>query len=323
MNTIEAAKGNWAVIFNHFKLPGITGKRHYKDECPACKRKGKFRCDDKYGNGDWICSCGKGTGFDLLRLVTKKDFKTLAAEVDQIIGRTFVKGEAPKKVETDTAELRKKVTERFQKLKYLRGTDGESYLKGRGINVLPAEAIRFEPSQKTHGGKVMQALWSMATDAKGQLCYLHRTLLDDGKKALREDAKKMTRMQEQNYCDHAESVAVRMFPVDTTLGIAEGIETALSCRELYKFNVWSVLNTSLMKRFKVPMGVKKLIIFADSDWHGAGHAAAFHCANINILDRSNDLTEVKVVFPDSGDFNDVLLNNGNVREINYIKKVAA
>jgi putative DNA primase/helicase len=45
-------------------------------------------------------------------------------------------------------------------------------------------------------------------------------------------------MQEENYLEYARSVAIRMFPVSSTLGIAEGIETALSCYQIYGVNTW-------------------------------------------------------------------------------------
>jgi hypothetical protein len=30
MKTVEAAKGHWAMIFEHYGLPPITGKNHFK-----------------------------------------------------------------------------------------------------------------------------------------------------------------------------------------------------------------------------------------------------------------------------------------------------
>lgn len=46
----------------------------------------------------------------------------------------------------------------------------------------------------------------------------------------------MTRMQDDNYLNFASSVAIRMFPVSSTLGIAEGTETALSAKQVYGCN---------------------------------------------------------------------------------------
>ncbi|EOE5736983.1 toprim domain-containing protein, partial [Klebsiella pneumoniae] len=138
-----------------------------------------------------------------------------------------------------------------------------------------------------------------------------------------DSAKRLKSLQEDSYLDHARSVAIRMFPVSTTIGIAEGIETALSCYQVYGVNTWAVINSGFMKKFRVPAGVKHLIIFADMDKHSAtGHAAAFECAHANLLAK-NDLVKVSIRWPDNGDFNDMLMNGDQVREQVFYKKVAA
>lgn len=42
MKTADAAKGRWPEILEHFGLPPITGKNHFKGECPVCGARGKF-----------------------------------------------------------------------------------------------------------------------------------------------------------------------------------------------------------------------------------------------------------------------------------------
>lgn len=123
----------------------------------------------------------------------------------------------------------------------------------------------------------------------------------------------MMKLQEDSYLEHASSVAIRMFPPSSTLGIAEGIETALSCHQITQCNTWATLNTTFMKKFRVPRGVQHLIIFADADKNASGHAAAFECARANLLAK-NDLKQVSIRWPQSGDFNDLLLNGSEVYE---------
>lgn len=311
--TTDAVIGLWPEVFEHYGLPPVTGKRHFKGKCPACQSKGSFRCDDKDGRGTWVCKCGAGDGWKLLAITQGKDFKTLAAEVDTIIGREYQPNTESQPVENGKKKQREAVSKKYSGLADLRGTTGEMYLRNRGINTLPSDAIRFCLEQPFNG-RHYQSLFSLATDDKGALCYLHRTLLDGDKKAnLGESAKRMLSLQEDSYLEHAGSVAIRMFPPASTLGIAEGIETALSCRQIYGCNVWAVLNTSLMKRFRAPMGVKHLIIFADTDLNGAGHAAAFECGHRNIL-SNNDVEKVSIRWPESGDFNDMLINGAQVFE---------
>ncbi|WP_411197262.1 toprim domain-containing protein [Klebsiella variicola] len=314
MNTKQAAMGRWSEIFEYYGLPAITGKNHFKGECPLCGRKGKYRCDNKNGTGSYICVCGSGDGWSLLSGFTGKEFKVLAAEVDQIIGNEYTSDRTRvNPARTTLAQQRERVSRKFAKLTQLRGTGADSYLKGRGINSLPAESVRYCDKQPVDGNN-LQAIYALATDDKGELCYLHRTLLDGDKKAnTGGSAKKMMKLQEDSYLEYAKSVAIRLFPVASTLGIAEGIETALSCHQITKCHTWATMNTAFMKKFRVPAGVKNLIIFADADSNAAGLAAAHVCAEAN-LKAKNDLETVSVRWPKQGDFNDLLINGSEVFE---------
>ncbi len=314
MNTKQAAIGRWSEIFEYYGLPPVTGKNHFKGNCPICERKGKYRCDDKNGTGSYICVCGSGDGWTLLSSFTGKEFKVLAAEVDQLIGNTFERSHIPADpVKSSIAQQRARVSHKYSKLSALRGTGADRYLKARGINSLPVEQVRFCDSQRTFDGN-FQSIYALATDDKGELCYLHRTLLDGDKNAnVGGAAKKMMKLQDDAYLDHARSIAIRMFPPASTLGIAEGIETALACHQITQCNTWATLNTTFMKKFRVPLGVQNLIIFADADSNAAGHAAAFECAAAN-LHAKNDLQQVSVRWPQTGDFNDLLVNGSEVYE---------
>lgn len=321
MKTAEAAKGRWSEIFEYYGLPPVTGKNHFKGECPVCGARGKYRVDDRDGSGSWICVCGSGDGMSLLVKTQGKSFSAISTEVDQIIGNDYRHEKIP--VHSSAARLRQRTISKFAKLAPLRGTTGAGYLQQRGITRLPADAIRFCDKQR-HAGKVYQALYALATDDKGELCYLHRTLLEGEHKApLGESAKRQKSMQEENYLEYARSVAIRMFPVSSTLGIAEGIETALSCYQIYGVNTWAVMNSNFMKKFRAPAGVKHLVVFADMDRHSAtGQAAAFECAHANLLAK-NDLLKVSVRWPDNGDFNDMIRNGDQVRELVFTKKQKA
>ncbi|EJX4517565.1 toprim domain-containing protein, partial [Salmonella enterica] len=293
------------------------GKRHFKGKCPICGGVGKFRCDDKDGKGTWVCVCGSGDGMSLVLQATGKPFVQVCEEIDSLTGNSYSRPETERpssKIMSD----RQKVIRKFSRLSELRKTSGEAYLQRRGILELPDEGIRFCDKQ-TCNGREYQALYSLATDDKGALCYLHRTLLDGDRKADVVAAKKLMALQESSYLEYAGSVAIRMFPPAATLGIAEGIETALSCRQIYRCNVWSVMNTSFMEKFIAPPGVNHLVIFADNDTHGAGLAAAFKCGKNNILSR-NDVEKVSIRWPDLPDFNDMLTEGCEARQHVLIRK---
>lgn len=311
MRTVDAVIGNWEKIFSYYRLPPITGNKHYTGKCPICEAKGKFRIDNKNGKGTYICKCSSGNGWTLLEKTQGKDFKTLACEVDGILGNTFDGMDQQKEI-SKTEKLRNKVLYKFNKLNLIKGTMADEYLKNRGIAVQNINNVRFCESDKTPEGK-FSAIYSIATDAKGNACYLHRTFLNGAKKADIMTNKKMNSLQEDSYLEYAQSVAIRLSEVSSTLGIAEGIETALSCNQIYKCATWATLNASIMKKFLAPKGVKHLIIFADTDSNLTGHSAAFECGRKNLL-SNNDVEKVSIRWPQKGDFNDVLTNAIEVYE---------
>ncbi|TNG94852.1 DNA primase [Pasteurellaceae bacterium USgator11] len=314
MRTVEAVKGKWALVFKALGLPPITGGKHYKGECPLCKKKDHFRIDDKDGGGTWICSCGSGDGWKLIQSVKGWDFKTAAAEVDRIIGNTYDNREPKAKPQASDADrLRLTVGEKFKTLPpVVRNTGAEAYFNNRGITELPIKSVRYAEAESTPIG-TFECLFSIATDEAGNPCYLHRTFLSEGRKAAIDRPKRMNSLQNESYLIGAQSVAIRMFPTSDVLGIAEGIETALSCKQIYRCNTWSTLNAGFMRKFKAPRGVKHLYVFADSDKNGTGLASAFECANKNIL-ANNDVEKVTVRWCEKGDFNDLLQDGQSVYE---------
>ena len=144
---------------------------------------------------------------------------------------------------------------------------------------------------------------------------VHETFLDGAKKADVPIQKKMTRVEADRKGEPVyDSIAIRLFASQTCLGICEGIESALSAHALYDCAVWSVLNSGFMKKFRAPVGVQHLIIFADSDNNGTGMEAAFVCGRANIM-ANNDVSKVTIRYPEEGgDFNDVINKSQNIGE---------
>ncbi len=69
-----AAVGNY--VSTIFPAAGITFSKapHQHQACPMCGGSDRFRCDDKRGEGTWICSqCGAGNGFMLVKEFTNLD----------------------------------------------------------------------------------------------------------------------------------------------------------------------------------------------------------------------------------------------------------
>ena len=70
--------------------------------------------------------------------------------------------------------------------------------------------------------------------------------------------------------------AVKLSPLAPIMGIAEGIETALSAALIFKMPVWATLSAGGMVSFPIIPSIENLTIFADDD--DAGQRAANQCA---------------------------------------------
>jgi len=177
-----------------------------------------------------------------------------------------------------------------------------AYLQARGIKIWP-ENVRYCPEcWNTEKRRNMPAMVARVMNREGVPVSIHRTYLDGDKKAQLEAPKKLMPATEKLH-----AVAVRLSPAGARLGIAEGIETALSAEMMFGFSVWAVISTTIMETFVPPEGVEELTIFADSDSNYAGEKAAYTLANRLAIKGLS----VKVRVPDGwNDFNDQLMNRG-------------
>ncbi|MEP5568421.1 MAG: toprim domain-containing protein [Halioglobus sp.] len=69
--------------------------------------------------------------------------------------------------------------------------------------------------------------------------------------------------------------AMRLFPANETLCIAEGIETALAVRQINNDPVWATGSNTMLEKFEVPGHVTHLMIAGDNDESGAGQRSAW------------------------------------------------
>jgi putative DNA primase/helicase len=302
MTTYEAANGKWEIIYDHYGLGWKTGNKHR--ECPLCKTK-NFRITDIHQNGEWICTCGRGNGFDLLKEFTGQQFSDVAKQVDKILGRTYDPDYKPK-VNTKLEETKKLWNQSIA----IKDSDAREYLYSRGCFELPTGGIKYSDRIYDHEyKKFMSGIIAIASDEFGKPIKRHVTYIENGKKALVREAKKMLTLTGSDV-----PCAIKLFNYQTTLGIAEGIENALFATQYTKCPCWATLNTAFMKKFKAPAGVKHLIIFADNDENGAGLAAAFDCGNKNIL-ANNDVELVTIKWTvERGDFNDLFERESQIFE---------
>lgn len=83
----DAATGRWKdLIFPALGIE-VPARPNKHAPCPACGGTDRFRCDDKQGNGTFICThCGAGDGFHLVQLVRHWDNKQILNEIASILG---------------------------------------------------------------------------------------------------------------------------------------------------------------------------------------------------------------------------------------------
>ena len=96
------------------------------------------------------------------------------------------------------------------------------------------------------------------------------------------------------------------------LGIAEGIETALSASAMFEMPVWAAISSAMLAKWSPPDGCEEVAIFADNDPKFGGQAAAFALAHRLATGRS--AVPVTVHVPDrvGEDWADVYLRSKGV-----------
>jgi putative DNA primase/helicase len=142
------------------------------------------------------------------------------------------------------------------------------------------------------------ALVADVVDVSGLLVTVHVTYLKDGSKVSEHEPRKLL-----SPLTGREGCVVRLIPAASdTLGVAEGIETALSASALERIPVWAALNTSLLAKFEPPPNVAQLIVYADRDEAGLGAA-------LKLFERLQGRIRIQARKPTAPakDYNDVLL----------------
>lgn len=272
--TQDAARGKWRGILLHFGLdPSFLEDRH--GPCPICGGTDRFRFDDKDGTGSSYCSqCDRRarSGMGLLMDLKGWHFDRAAREVDKVIGNIPREQARPARTAESKRDFMKLLYQGSRPVKP--GDPVWLYLDRRcGDPTGLLEHIRFHPELRhsTSGTTHPAMLAMMGWDGK-RFSGIHRTYLtEDGFKA----AVDPVRMA------YGDAGAVRLGPVSTTMGIAEGIETAICAGHLFGLPVWSGICANGLLAWEPPPEVEEVLIFGDNDAHKTfeGQKAAFAKAN--------------------------------------------
>uniref|UniRef100_Q47CK7 DNA primase/helicase Gp4 N-terminal Bacteriophage T7-like domain-containing protein n=1 Tax=Dechloromonas aromatica (strain RCB) TaxID=159087 RepID=Q47CK7_DECAR len=298
-NVREIATGKWRGLLLGFGLTErqLSGKHC---SCPICGGNDRFRFDDKEGRGTYYCRCGAGDGIKLVMAVKGWDFKTAAREIEQAAGVVQAGPIHSPQGEAEKVEKLRRIWSESKPLQV--GDEAMRYLAGRGLSlpVIPG-SLRLHPNLAYYDGETFAgkfpAMVARVVGVDGSGLTLHRTYLQDGRKAPVDEVKKLMSGKSIS------GGAIRLAPASRCLGIAEGIETSLAASALFGLPVWSCISAHGIETFVPPEAVEQLIIFADNDASFTGQRAAYATA----FRLKQQGIEVDVRIPDvPGDWLDVL-----------------
>jgi putative DNA primase/helicase len=296
----DRARGRWSEIVRALAphpivLEAIERARAYprnalnqKTACPVHGGKSgrAFRVlPDFEQNGHCTCnSCGSKWGFGLLMWLNGWDAHRTASELAAYLnGRGQVPTRAPRASPPRPAVVPKPNPppkgktqpellawwDEAVSLEDPRGAPAKLYLASRGLVGLPSL-----PSLRCHAGlsvfveehqgwKRFPTLLARYQDASGRLIGLHRIFLTEaGEKAPIPEPKMSIKAREE------ESLAgsgIQLMDAGPILGVAEGLETALSVYLATGMPMWAATNTALLGGLIVPACVQRLVIWADYD----------------------------------------------------------
>lgn len=296
VDVVEMARGRW-----HYILPmlGVDQKFLTKKNgpCPMCGGKDRFRFTDFQGEGRYYCTqCGPGDGFDLSGKVTGKKFPEIRDCIIRVSGRV-----KPVVETVDVEDCIKAAGERWRKGR-VPPADGpvQAYLRQR-LGAFPANV---ENIRQYDGNLIARVSGPMDGGVNIQTIELK---IEAGK-VIRGEKKVMKGVLPKGS-------AIRLAqPVNGMLGIAEGIETALSAWGLFGIPTWSVISTTGMVNWSPPDDVHTVIVFGDNDVNYAGQSAAYAIAN-KLVAQFKKTVEVRIPPIVGADWNDVMMfrvNSGQV-----------
>ena len=294
----DRAQGRWSGILPALGVGEsfLTGKH---GPCPLCGGKDRWRWDNREGRGTWICSkCGAGDGIALVMQKKGWEFREAAEQIEAVIGSVPV--DPPKRERSDRDKL-DGMNKLWRSSKAVEINDpiGRYLFRRVGLVSFPsclrtAYNVRYQSDCPSFH----PAMIAMVTGPDGTPSTLHRTYLtDDGRKA----AVREPRLWMPGII--AKGAAIRLAPAGEALGIAEGIETALSASALFGVPCWAAGNAGMLAAWQPPAEAMRIIVFGDNDPNYAGQAAAYALAKR--LESDRRVVEVQIPAEVDADWNDV------------------
>ncbi len=283
-------------------VPGINpaGREEQRIRCPEC---GRSERDDTLGvnirSGAFHCfRCGAkgrlGDRLDAGRSITRIDDPSVAERKRDRLRRTW----------RESVALTNKLA-----------VPVRTYLQARGLGEIlrsPPAVLRAHPSLEYFDGPRSlgryPAMIGLFHSAAGEPVTLHTTYLrsDGFAKASVPSPKKILGVPVRGA---TKGGAIRLYePTLGVMGVAEGIESALSLRMIRSIPVWAAFCADNLEHLRLPDGLRELHIGVDRDKSGKGEQVAKALAARVLKWRCRP--KVSLWYPEidgPGDLNDEIL----------------
>jgi putative DNA primase/helicase len=258
--------------FSFFKDADIRGAAFHRDEGGLA---------DGIDVIAWYENVSKSQAMDIIIGICGGDLSSLSTALIQQTQQTLRDTQVISAHES--AKRKANIDKIWSGVKAIQGTKAETYLRSRGIKGDPAswnnlffhDSLAYKEDDETpwtrHPGML-----AIVRDTDCKSLTLHRTFLaDDGQGKANVSRQKMMMAQPRPL----KGACIRIDqPVETPagklIGIAEGIETALSIREATGCPMWIGISDRIMEQVVFPEDVKFIIVWADIEPSGAGLRAA-------------------------------------------------
>ena len=269
----DKAVGRWRSILPTLGVSPdyLTGKHM---PCPCCGGKDRFRFTDRNGSGSYFCNgCGAGSGVDLVMKINKLNFVEAVKQIEGVLPSAAVQVAKPEQRKSFDPSSIWKAAHPIEKQdpvgKYLA-------VRGLPLDTYPTQ-LRFHPraryGEKGEAPSYHPAMIAKFVSPDTTQMTIHITYLtEDGGKA---DVAKSRRWWPGPI---PKGGAIRLSNSDATMGVAEGIETAMSASALFGMPVWATGSAGNMSSWEPPPTAKQVVVFADHDTNGAGQHAAWALA---------------------------------------------
>ena len=193
------------------------------------------------------------------------------AEIISALGRRGVRtrelfdgsgGPLPELVREETAD--RNAVRLWRGAVALKGSAAEAYLAKRGVTQLSPD-LRFHRRTPLGPRGAVRFLPAMLAAVRTDLgvIAMHRTFLDPAEARLADFERPKRAL------GSLQNGAVRLTaPRDGRLGLAEGIETALSAMQIFGVPCWATLGNERFGLVAIPESVRELHLFVDNDRGG-------------------------------------------------------